>query len=291
MSQPMAAIGSERRFWRESAARRPLRMAAVCFSCLVSSIAMSPPAFAEEKPAFEWRSIEPGFEFARYELGSPSYIIRPEVFLLRFDLDRFSLDVALPEGFDPKGEARSTDIRTLVRRSGAVAGINANFFDENRRPLGLVAANQRLIQPVHRGGRVLTGIFSIRNALPFIEQRDAFSIGGVSLAVQAGPRLIDGGNVTKLTDADDVSRRSGIAVTRHHQIILYATVLRFPGASLREIQHMLIDPVLDVTDALNFDGGGSSQLFLEQVAGFPGETLISGGDSIPVGLVVKRRGG
>lgn len=261
------------------------------FALTVALAADLPEALAEETSGVEWRRIEPGFDFAKYELGSASFIIRPEIFLLRFDLNRFVLDLSLPAGFDPKGAPASEDIRSLVRRVGAVAGINANFFDENHRPLGLVAANSQMLQPVHRGGRVLTGVFALRDGIPVIEQRDNFSMRGVSLATQAGPRLIEHGNVTRLLDADDVSRRSGIAVTRHHAVILYATVLRFPGASLREVQHMLIDPALEVTDALNFDGGGSSQLFLEQVEGFSGETLISGGDSIPVGVVVKRRGG
>lgn len=261
------------------------------FALAAGLLCLTVAARAEESSGVEWRRIEPGFDFAKYELGSASYIIRPEVFLLRFDLSRFALDLAVPAGFDPKGAAVAEDIRSLVRRAGGVAGINANFFDENNHPLGLVAARSEVLQPLHRGGRVLTGVFALRDGVPVIEQRDNFSMNGVSLAVQAGPRLVEHGNVTRLLDADDVSRRSGIAVTRHHAVILYATVLRFPGASLREVQHMLIDPTLEVTDALNFDGGGSSQLFLEQVEGFSGETLISGGDSIPVGVVVKRRGG
>ncbi len=274
-----ATHGAERRIPRVAL----LLLVLACLLCVG-------PAAAEESTV-EWRTIEPGFEFARYQLGPPGFIIRPEVFLLRFDLSRFNLGVSLPEAFDPKGQAVASDIRSLVRRAAALAGINANFFDENHRPLGLVIDEQRIIQPLHRGGRVLTGVFAVRGGQPVIEQRDAFSPKNVTVAVQAGPRLIESGNVTHIIDADDVSRRSGIAVTRRHFVILYATVLRFPGASLREIQHMLIDPALDVADALNFDGGGSSQLFLEQVTGFPGETLISGGDTIPVGLVVKRRGG
>lgn len=241
--------------------------------------------------ASRWKLIEKGLEFARYELGAGRYIIHPEVYLLRISPERFNIVAAVPPGFTAKGSPVNSDIRSLVKSLPGIAGINANFFDEQGRALGLVVMGGEVKQPIHRGGRVLTGIFGMRGAKPFIVHREQFDPSGVTMAVQAGPRLIDGGKVTKLSDAEEVSRRSGIAITRRGELILFATVLRFPGASLQEIQHMLLDPEFAVVEALNFDGGGSSQLFLDQVQGFPGETLISGGDSIPVGVVVVRKGG
>jgi exopolysaccharide biosynthesis protein len=66
-------------------------------------------------------------------------------------------------------------------------------------------------------------------------------------------------------------------------------MLRFPGATLAQLQEMLLDPSLNVDDALNLDGGGSSQLFVEKNLRIADETFISGGDVVPVGLIVKRR--
>ncbi|MFN8391834.1 MAG: phosphodiester glycosidase family protein [Bdellovibrionota bacterium] len=244
---------------------------------------------AQGGSGFEWRAIEHGFWFGKYELGSPSAVIRSEVYLFKFDPRSFNVVAALatePAGPDlPPG----SDLRTFVRQVGGVAGINANFFDEKGQPLGLLILDSQTRHKLQRGGRVLTGVFSVRNGHFSIEHRDHFKPEGVSLAIQAGPRLIDSGSAVQI-NADETSRRSGIALTKQNEIILYATVLRFPGASLKDIQQMLLDPALGVVDALNLDGGGSSQLFVESFADLQGETFITGGDPVPVGLVVKRKG-
>jgi exopolysaccharide biosynthesis protein len=59
---------------------------------------------------------------------------------------------------------------------------------------------------------------------------------------------------------------------------------------MEQIQQMLLDPELEVVDALNLDGGSSSQLFVAAtVSPSDKELLYSGGDLVPVGLVVTRK--
>jgi hypothetical protein len=239
---------------------------------------------------FEWRPIASGLSFGRYELGAYRAVIQPEVYLFKFSPKNFEfVAAAAPPSANAEGP-HGADVRTITKQVGGVAGINANFFDENGQPLGLFISNSQLRHKLHRGGRVLTGIFSIRKGQPSIELRDNFTDTDVTTAIQAGPRLVEHGAPIQITSADDTSRRSGIAITKQHEVILYATLLRFPGASLKDIQQMLLDPALEVSEALNLDGGGSSQLFVESFPGLQGETFISGGDPIPVGIVVKRKG-
>lgn len=143
---------------------------------------------------------------------------------------------------------------------------------------------------MQRGGRVLTGIFAVKRSGQFvIEHRDSFKPEDTWMAVQAGPRLVENGKPIEIGSSQETSRRSGVAITKNNEVILYATVLRFPGATLGDIQEMLLDPALEVTHALNLDGGGSSQLFIESFASLSGETFLSGGDPVPVGIVVKRK--
>jgi len=240
--------------------------------------------------AIDWKSIEEGFDFAKYELGDENSVIRSEVYLLRFDPRRFLFAAVSAEHDGDDARPPAADLRTLTKQSGGVAGINANFFDDKGNPLGLLIDNGLVRHKMHRGGKVLTGVFAIRgDNLPVIEHRDSFKTDGVITAVQAGPRLIADGAVVPLNAPDETSRRSGIAITKRNAVILYATVLRFPGATLSEIQGMLLDPSLEVLQALNLDGGGSSQLFVESFASLPDETFITGGDLVPVGIVVKRK--
>ena len=240
--------------------------------------------------AIDWKSVEDGFDFAKYELGDVSSVIRSEVYLLRFDPQRFTFSAIAAEPDGDESHPPAADLRTLTKQNGGIAGINANFFDEKGNPLGLLIDNSEMRHKMHRGGKVITGVFAIRaTGTPVIEHRDSFKTEGVSMAVQAGPRLIADGKLVPLNAPDETSRRSGIAITKKNTVILYATVLRFPGATLGDIQGMLLDPSLEVVQALNLDGGGSSQLFVESFTSLSGETFITGGDPVPVGIVVRRK--
>lgn len=257
----------------------------------VSAVLLCTPiAFSQEQQKkrcdLEWREIEPGYSLTRCALGDPSHVLKPEVMLLRFDLKHFSFRLASARTFNKK----RSDIRTLTRKHDAVAGINAHFFDPQHRPLGVAFDRGRTFSEMHRGGRLLTGVFYIQDDFPHIVHRSSYKEPpGTSLALQAGPRLIAGGKALTVASPDSGSRRSGIAVTRSGEVIIFATILRFPGTSLQQLQDMLLDSRLEVTDALNLDGGGSSQLFITKNSGIPEDTFITGGDPIPVGLVVGRK--
>ncbi|MCB0322592.1 MAG: phosphodiester glycosidase family protein [Bdellovibrionales bacterium] len=236
-------------------------------------------------PRFYWTPVETGFSMARYELGQGIKLIKSEVLLLKFSPKYFIFQALSARDY---GQHR-TDVRTLTKKVGGVSGINAHFFDDKGDPLGLLVAGGERKQGMHNGGRLLTGVFYIYKNKPFIVHRSSFERQQAETAVQSGPRLLADGKPLKLSNVDASSRRSGIAITKSGEVILFATMLRFPGASFAQIQEMLMDPALEVTDALNFDGGGSSQLFVEKNLRLADETFISGGDAVPVGLIVSRK--
>ena len=121
--------------------------------------------------------------------------------------------------------------------------------------------------------------------------RDKFSSKGVELGLQSGPRIIENSKILSFKKSNGSSRRSGIAITETGQVLLFATRYRFPGARLEDIGNILLRSGLGIKDALNFDGGGSSQLYLssEASAGKVAEINISGGDSVPIALTFKKR--
>ncbi len=253
--------------------------------CILVSSPTTASAQARATKAFHWSPVEEGFEIARYELGQGFMVIKSEVLLLKFSPQHFDFHVARAE--DIKQE--QSDVRSLTKRLGGIAGINAHFFDPSGHALGLLIQKGNEIQGMHKGGRLLTGVFFLKNNKAQIVHRDSFDASKVDLAIQSGPRLLVDGRVKKISTSDVSSRRSGIAVTKDGEIILFATMLRFPGASFQQLQEMLSDPTLGIEQALNLDGGGSSQLFVEKNKRVADETFIDGGDRVPVALVVKHK--
>ena len=232
------------------------------------------------KPAIEWQRVQTGFHIGKYEFSGG--FLKSELLLLKLDPKKFSFELATVA-------KERTDIKELTDSLNGFAGINAHFFDEIGKPLGLVIKDSKQIQKLHRGGRLLTGVFYLKDKKPYITHRSTFKADGVKTALQAGPRLISNGKRLQLAAANATSRRSGIAINKAGEVIIFITLVRFPGTSMRQIQDFLLIPELAIVDALNLDGGGSSQLYMKRNSITKMETLITGGDRVPTAIVIKRR--
>jgi exopolysaccharide biosynthesis protein len=179
----------------------------------------------------------------------------------------------------------------LCQRSKAVACINANFFDEQHKPLGLVVSQGKMLSKMHRGGSTLTGIFQLDRSGIQILNRDNASPEKMVEAVQAGPRLISdykpiswrGGN-------SNATRRSGVCIDKKNRFIMYVVASGVLGISPEELQKILSSPEVACKDALNLDGGGSSQMYFSgKVRGAPVDLksiFVEGSDHIPVALAL-----
>jgi len=274
--------------WNSLILLRILLMIPLCpcflpFQCLAQEESNLPAS--QPSSPFKWEEPRQGLFIGRYALDNTGAVITPEILLLRIDPAFFSVEAATA------GDQASaqTDIRTLTLRAGGIAGINANFFDPTGAPLGLVIIQSQMRQKMHLGGKLLTGVFFVDKGIPRIIHRSDFSAYHGPAAIQAGPRLVADGKALEVSSNDSPNRRSGVAVTKDGQVLFYATVLRFPGFTLKQVQEMLLEPSLQVADALNLDGGGSSQLFVSTLGGIKHQILVGGGDFIPVGLVVKEK--
>ncbi len=255
------------------------------FLALFTVTLLTPSAFAEsdaDKKPFSWQQVEEGFWYGRYTLKNNLSVIQSDVVLLKFSPEKFSFHVGLASSVDTK----RTTIRALTHKLKGIAGINANFFDPEEKPLGLIISDKTKLNRMHQGGSLLTGVFFINEQVPQIVHRSRFDATNVSLALQSGPRLIENNKKLKLSVTQKPNRRSGIAITKKNEVIIFATVLRFPGATFSQLQDMLLDPSIDAHSALNFDGGGSSQLYMTKQKSIR-EVSLTGGDVVPVGLIVK----
>lgn len=142
---------------------------------------------------------------------------------------------------------------------GALGFVNANFFDVNNVPIGLVVSDGAAsgITLVNRGG-----MFSVVDGQPRVRSLIHHPYSGEALeqAVQAFPMLvIDRQPVYQETRFDRTSRRTAVAQDSQGRILLISTPLL--GLTLNQLAEFLSTAAdLDIINALNLDGGGSTLL-------------------------------
>lgn len=179
---------------------------------------------------------------------------------------------------------KTASIKTVADKSGAVAMINANYFDPEGRALGFLKAKSVELNPNISQSSLFTGIFGVKNRIPFITHRDRFSPGQADEAVQAGPLLLlDGESVPITRAASRQSRRALIGIDREQKLLIAVTDNLGGGLTWQEVQEFFGSDrwQAGLKDLLNLDGGGSAQLY---VKGITIEEHIPGGTEVPVML-------
>lgn len=243
--------------------RRSLSLG-LLFSCLSGIIC---PLWAAD-----WVPIAEGLEYKKLERsGRQPYTVHA----IRVDPRQYRLDLVTPKSASTLAMT-ANDYRTTT---ASVMVINGGFFDENGKSLGLMVQSGQLLQPVRP---VDWGIFIIEDGVPKIVHRDQFVFSDkVSMALQVGPRLVVNGRRPKFKESLP-SRRSLVAIDREGRVIFAVT-----GSSLLTTDRFATVAVrgekvggLGAVDALNLDGGGSSQLTIKTDSfelSIPGEIPVPNG--------------
>jgi uncharacterized protein YigE (DUF2233 family) len=226
-----------------------------------------------------WNSLAKDLQILRTPLYSPSFL-SPELILIRTGLRYHKLKVVRATEFG----SRTATVKELAKKSGATLMINGSFFDENGAPLGLVVTSGTSRQLLHNQGDTLTGILVYSGLGAQIKHRSEYEPASVLEAIQAGPRLIVNKLPTTTKGQDIRSRRSGVCIDAAQRLIIFA-VDGWPfGASLKELQEFLIKPKIGCKEALNLDGGGSTQMYLRLNINSTPIIDLEGNDEIPVAL-------
>ncbi len=238
----------------------------------------------QSQGALNWRIVADDIKLATIRIPS-TFLLGSELLFVKSSLTRYKLGVINQYQSD---KPRS-NIRQMATRSGAVMAINANFFDESGKPLGLVVSGGHTHQAIHRGGQTMTGILKVEREKLSIVSRDSFDSRNVLEAVQAGPRLITKRQRVKgLRERSSSSRRSGICLAEDNSVVFFVLRPGLLGLNLEKLQNILLGLGPDCIDSLNFDGGGSSQFFLS--SNLPGaapgqkDIYLPGRDDIPVAI-------
>jgi uncharacterized protein YigE (DUF2233 family) len=224
-----------------------------------------------------WQRLGPGVRWRRIKLTRAGGLFSAALRVYRFDPRYFGLEVIyLPQS--------STARQALAGRRGAVAAINANFFNRAGHPLGLVIERGR---EIHLRRRINSGVLWYRPGRVGITHVRRFRTNRVWTAIQAWPRLIARGRPTiGLKNPGHRHRRTLAAVDRAGRLLLAVTEGLTGGLSLTEVQAIFKRPGFNVRDMLNLDGGRSTQMSVR----LRGHRFhLAGFDSVPVLLAVVRR--
>lgn len=227
---------------------------------------LAPPTPTPDPNA--WHPLGTGLQHRNYRLEGEF----PAVFtLLRVDPAHYRFRVHYRPG-DPL-----TIQQWREALPDALAFVNANFFDEDQRALGLLVADSVVHSAAYtdRGG-----IFAIRAGLPALYPTgdQAQYSGPIEQAIQAFPMLVTDGVGNYNGDPNGpISRRTVIALDRNGDVILLVTPLL--GPSLENLSRTLAASDLEIVTALNLDGGGSTLLYSEMA-------FVPSLDPVPVVLAV-----
>lgn len=238
----------------------------------VAPAALDAPADLTEFSA--WDTLAPGLERRLYTLPDR---IMAQILALRVDPAHFEFRAH----YRP-GEPLRLEQWQLALPDAAVI-VNANFFDPEHRVLGLLVTDG-VTHGIPYTGR--GGWFAVQNGVPHVRSTTAQPYNGEPLeqAVQAFPMLVqDGRAVYADASSDRVTRRTAIGQDAQGRIVLLVTPS--VGVSLTDLSAFLAASDMELINAFNLDGGGSTLLGISRGASY---RLISR-DPVPAILAVHPR--
>ncbi|MEP7291078.1 MAG: phosphodiester glycosidase family protein [Chloroflexota bacterium] len=264
------------RWLRATFRRLPLRMitiAALLGGCMNPLARTATPAVDAG-----WETLAPGLERRFYRPGG-EYTLT-QLLALRIDPALYSFRAH----YRPGAALPLAGWRDLL--PGAVAFINANFFDPQGNALGLVVADGIAYGQAYQG---MGGMLQVQNGGVRVRSTILEPYAGEALeqAVQAFPMLMTNGQASFAnTQGDRISRRTVAAQDVQGRIVLIATSSLI-GMRLVDLSRYLASTDLQLVNAVNLDGGGSTLLALN-VPGQPPYEVPSL-DAVPTVLAVYPR--
>ncbi len=235
---------------------------------------VSPFSFSKEN--ISWKNLLPGLQQTTW-VGKDSQGSPVTLELFKIDPKQFRLELVQAQDF---GQTKIT-AKEMVQKTGGLLAVNAGFFDPGFKPLGLLVKNGQQLNPLR--SVAWWGIFSLDKwSGPEVSRPEEFQMRpSTELAIQVGPRLVDNGKPLPVKHND--SQKTFIGITKDHQIVLGVTELcAVDAVDFAQI----LSRDLQLKEALNFDGGSSTQLY-GKISSYqkdlPGITAVANG------VVVVRR--
>lgn len=237
------------------------------FGCLMSGMIFKAQALES------WRTLAPGIDYLMltpFPLSTWSHI-----HVFRVDPKQQTLDLIMATDF----HQQQTSITDFAKHSDALIAINGGFFDPTGKPLGLRLTHHTTHYPLKPIS--WWGVFYLDNNTPHLQHiRDYTPHASIKWAIQAGPRLIVHHHIPKLKPG--YAERTALGITSQGKILLVIT--EHAPMTTTELAKRMLAPPLECMDALNLDGGSSTQLYVH----LPGMNLLETGYAlISDAIVIK----
>jgi len=195
--------------------------------------------------AEDWKPISDGIKIKILSQDSA----RSRIIAFKINPKLYNFSVAMGKPVASVGE--------LAKQSQALIAINGGFFSADLKPLGLRINNYQVLSPFKKIN--WWGVFYIENNKPHLKTSQSFTLSSqIAFAVQAGPRLLIHNMIPRFKP--DTAERSAIGISNDQQVIIAIT--QSNELSLTQWAEIL-KTELDCTEALNLDGGSSSQLYTD----------------------------
>lgn len=206
--------------------------------------------FMPEAFANSWLKLAPGIEYQ--DLSSTLFTRWSHIHVFRINLSENQINLIMAGDLSHK----QASAHEFARHSHALIAINGGFFDKDYHPLGLRISNQHQHNPLKKIS--WWGIFYIKNKTAHLSSLEAYKNDlNVDFAVQTGPRLLVNGKILSLKPG--FAERSALGITPDGRVIILVT--ENTPMSTTSLASLLKTPPLNCIDALNLDGGSSSQLY------------------------------
>lgn len=225
--------------------------------------------------ANSWHLLAPGIEYR--DLDGDFLTPWSHIHAFRIDLKQNQLSLVSANDLARK----HASIEEYAHHSKALVAINGGFFDDNHQPLGLRIYNNQLKNPLKQIS--WWGVFYIQNQRPYISSARQFTTNSqIDFAIQSGPRLLIDNRIPSLKPGQ--AERSALGITQEGRIIILIT--DHMPLSTTELARLMRAEPLNCQNALNLDGGSSSQLRAE-LAGF--KLTVHGFANISDAVIVKAK--
>ncbi|MCB1214926.1 MAG: phosphodiester glycosidase family protein [Deltaproteobacteria bacterium] len=233
------------------------------FSCLLVSSCQA--------NALKFETLKPGLELSYWQPQK----LNTALHVLRVDLKHWTAKPILAKDYQNK----NLDVKEMQNKSGAIAVINANFFDEKKEALGLVLRDGEVLNRFHPTS--WWGSLLIENKKASITKVfKKTDLGSAQQGVQAGPILVKGGKKNKLKE--NQSSKSAVGLDLQGRLYI---IVSDGAIEINQLAQILADSPkqggLGLQEALNLDGGPSTQFYLKTGQK---EIYRQGGTAVPVGL-------
>lgn len=222
-----------------------------------------------------WRDLDPGLEYQDLNHG----YLTPwsHIHAFRINLGEHQLSLIMAKDLALK----HASVDEYAQHSKALITINGGFFDRDYQPLGLRINNKQQQSPLKQIS--WWGVFYIKNNKASISSVQRFNLDKtIEFAMQSGPRLLVNGRIPPLKPGR--AERSALGITKEGNVIILITD-NSPLSTL-ELAQLLKAPPLDCVNALNLDGGSSSQLHAD-IGAF--HLNVHGFSNVSDAIIVKEK--